>query len=86
MKTASLHQAKSQLSRLVDAALTGEEVVIARSGTPLVRLVPVQAPKQRRQLGLDAGKIFISDDFDAPMPELERLFYGEEPNGDPDPA
>ncbi len=77
MKTASLQQAKSQLSRLVEAALTGEEVVIARSGTPLVRLVPVQSPKQRRQLGLDAGKIFISDDFDAPMPELERLFYGE---------
>ncbi len=86
MKTASLHQAQSQLARLVEAALTGEEVIIARSGTPLVRLVPVRSPKQRRQLGLDAGKIFISDDFDAPMPELERLFYGEEPNGDPDPA
>ena len=86
MKTASLHQARSQLSLLVDAALTGEEVVIARSGTPLVRLVPIQSPGQRRQLGLDAGKIFISDDFDAPMPELERLFYGEDPDGDPDPA
>ncbi len=89
MKTATLHQAKSQLSNLVDAALTGEEVVIARSGSPLVRLVPVQSPKQRRQLGLDAGKIFISDDFDAPIPELEHLFHGEEPNGDllvPQPA
>ena len=66
--------------------MTGEEAVIARSGTPLVRLVPVQSPKQRRQLGLDAGKIFISDDFDAPMPEFQRLFYGEEPHGDPDHA
>ena len=76
MKTASLQQAQSQLSSLVDAALTGEDVVIASSGRPLVRLVPVSAPTRQRQLGLDAGKILIREDFDAPMPELERLFQG----------
>lgn len=84
MQTANLHQAKTHLSRLVDAALTGEEVVIARAGIPLVRLVPITPPKGQRHLGLDAGKIVIRDDFDAPMPELEDLFYGEG-HGEPDP-
>lgn len=84
MQTSNLHQAKTHLSRLVDAALTGEEVIIARAGIPLVRLVPVTPPKRPRQLGLDAGKIVISDDFDAPIPELEDLFYGDD-HGETDP-
>ncbi|MCB1035189.1 MAG: type II toxin-antitoxin system Phd/YefM family antitoxin [Acidobacteria bacterium] len=83
MKSANLHQAKTQLSRLVDAALMGEEVIIARAGKPLVRLVPVEAPKQARELGLDAGKVRIREDFDDPMPELEELFYGQ---GEIDPS
>ena len=49
-----------------------------------MRLVPVTPPKRPRQLGLDAGKIAISDDFDAPMPELEDLFYSED-HGETDP-
>ena len=77
MKTANLHEAKTHLSRLVDAALTGEDVVIARAGKPLVRLVPVEPPPEPRRLGLDAGRIVIADDFDEPLPEIEAMFYGE---------
>jgi len=77
MREVNLPFAKTQLSRLVDEALAGEEVVIARNGTPLVKLTPVKAPAARRVLGKDQGRIVIADDFDAPMPELEALFYGD---------
>lgn len=82
MREINLHYAKTHLSRLVDAAVAGEEIIIARAGTPLVRLSPVERPREKRVLGLDQGKIRIADDFDAPMPELEALFYGE--GGDED--
>jgi prevent-host-death family protein len=68
MQTVNIHEAKSQLSRLIEAVVSGEEVVIAKAGTPLVRLVPVdQKPKLR--FGLMKGKIKIAEDFDAPLPE-----------------
>lgn len=86
MKSANLHEAKTHLSRLVDAALTGEEVIIARAGKPLVRLVPLEPPREARKLGLDAGKIVIAEDFDDPMPELESLFHGDSPDGVDDPS
>jgi prevent-host-death family protein len=75
MKTVNLHAAKTHLSRLVDEAAAGEEIVIAKAGKPMVRLVPV-APKRRRTgFGADKGQIWISDDFDAPLPdELLRAF------------
>lgn len=79
MKAVNLHYAKTHLSRLVDAAIAGEEVVIARAGTPLVRLSPVQAAKAPRVLGRDRGRIVIREDFDEPMPDLEELFYGPDP-------
>lgn len=77
MREVNLHYAKTHLSRLVDQALAGEEIVIARAGTPVVRLSPVERVKKPRRLGMDEGKLVIPDDFDEPMPELERLFYGE---------
>lgn len=85
MRQINLHYAKTHLSRLVDAAVAGEDVVIARAGTPLVRLAPVAPVKKERVLGMDQGKGWIADDFDAPMPEFEALFYGE-PKVDEDPA
>ena len=81
MHQVNLHSAKTHLSRLVDEALAGEEVIIARNGRALVRLTPVEAPTARRILGKDHGKIVTTDDFDAPMPDLEALFYGD--NTDP---
>ncbi|MEE8586562.1 MAG: type II toxin-antitoxin system prevent-host-death family antitoxin [Acidobacteriota bacterium] len=78
MREINLHFAKTHLSRLVDQALAGEEIVISRNGTPLVKLMPIKATGKRRVLGKDQGKIFIAEDFDAPMPELEALFYAED--------
>ncbi len=71
MPTINIHAAKTQLSRLVDAAAAGEDIVIARAGKPVARLVglvPV-AEKPRRVLGRMAGLIRVSDDFDAPLPD-----------------
>jgi prevent-host-death family protein len=67
-KTVNVHEAKTHLSRLLDRVAHGEDVVIARAGTPVARLVPFRQPRAR-PLGLDAGKVTIADDFDAPLPE-----------------
>ena len=75
MKTVNLHAAKTHLSRLVDEAAAGEEIVIAKAGKPMVRLVPVALKRRRTGFGADKGQIWISDDFDAPLPdELLRAF------------
>ena len=67
-KTVNLHAAKTQLSRLVDDAVAGEEIVIAKAGRPMVRLVPVSTKKERRGFGALKGKLKVPDDFDAPLP------------------
>ena len=64
----NMHEAKSDLSRLVERALAGEDVVIARAGVPVVRLVPV-AKTGQRVLGQWRGKVKLAEDFDAPLPE-----------------
>jgi antitoxin (DNA-binding transcriptional repressor) of toxin-antitoxin stability system len=79
MEIANIHQAKTHLSRLIELALAGEDVQIARSGEPLVRLVPVQLDTQPRLGGQLQGKLWIGEDFDAPDAEIERLFDGDEP-------
>jgi prevent-host-death family protein len=68
MQTVNIHEAKSQLSRLIEAVVAGEDVVIARAGTPVARLVPVDA-KPGLRFGLMKGKIRIADDFNAPLPD-----------------
>jgi prevent-host-death family protein len=60
----NMHQAKTSLSRLVERALAGEEVVIARNGEPLVRLVPVEKKSEPRVPGRSKGRIWIAPDFD----------------------
>jgi prevent-host-death family protein len=69
MQTINIHAAKTHLSRLVDAAAAGEEILIARAGRPVARLVPLQdAPaRTRRQLGRLAGQLRVPSDFDAPL-------------------
>jgi prevent-host-death family protein len=64
----NVHEAKTHLSRLLDQVAEGEEIVIAKAGVPVARLVPVQPPLAARPLGIEQGRIFISDDFDAPLP------------------
>jgi prevent-host-death family protein len=77
MRSVNLHDAKTHLSRLVEEALAGAEVVIARADTPVVRLLPVERQREERRLGIDEGRLWIADDFNAPGPELEALFYGD---------
>jgi prevent-host-death family protein len=75
MKIVNLHAAKTHLSRLVDDAAVGEEIVIAKNGRPMVRLVPVASRARRTGFGTLKGRIRISEDFDAPLPDpLLRAF------------
>ncbi len=67
MKVIDLSVAKAHLSRLVDEAAAGAEIVITKAGTPIAKLVPLTAPVRRR-LGALAGKAIVPDDFDAPLP------------------
>ena len=77
MRIVNIHAAKTQLSRLVDAAASGEEIIIARSGKPIARLGPLAAPRPRRRLGILAGKLVLPEDFDAPLPaEVLDAFEG----------
>lgn len=78
MATVTVHEAKTNLSRLIARALAGEEVVIANRTTPQVKLVPVvDKPKVRRQFGSLKGKISFDESFFDPLPEEElRLWEG----------
>ena len=67
MTIMNIHQAKTHFSQLVDQAVKGGEVIIAKAGVPLVKLVPLVLTKQKRIPGALKGKIRISDDFDAPL-------------------
>lgn len=76
MKTFNVHEAKTHLSRLLRRVAGGEEVVIARDGEPVARLVPYSG--RPREPGRFRGRITISEDFDAPLPaDQARLFRGE---------
>lgn len=68
MRTVNIHDAKTQLSRLVEDASKGEEIVIAKAGKPMARLVPVQPPPKPRALGWLRGRFDVPEDFDAPLP------------------
>ncbi len=74
MTVENIYQAKTHLSRLVDEALEGKDVVIARSGRPLVRLVPYQEKPGGLNYGLLKGRIRIAEDFDSFDGETEEMF------------
>ena len=69
------YEAKTHFSALLEKVEAGEEVIIARNGKPVAQLVPVQRRREPRVPGAWKGKGWIADDFDAPDPELEDLFY-----------
>ncbi len=80
MKTVNVHEAKAHLSEYLAAVEQGEEIIIARRNKPVARLVAVEPdkPKKRRPFGLAKGKVWISEDFNAPLDdELLGLFTGE---------
>ena len=70
MTTVNIHEAKTHLSRLLAKVAKGDEVIIARGGKPVARLVPVQKARRMDQLlGIDKGRLWIAEDFDEPLPE-----------------
>ena len=77
MNTVNIHEAKTHFSKLINQALKGEEVIIARGNVPVVRLVPYEKELAPRKGGQLKGLIKISPDFDDPLPsECLDLFYG----------
>ena len=79
MKTVNIHEAKTQLSKLVQEASKGEAFVIAKAGKPVVKVTALTAPTgpQVRRLGFMAGQISVPDDFDRMgKKEIERIFGG----------
>lgn len=76
MQTVNIHEAKTQLSRFVDQAAAGEEIIIARAGKPVARLVPLMAPQTHpRKLGLGKGKFTLPAGFDEMnAAEIQGLF------------
>lgn len=77
MQIVNIHQAKTTLSQLIAKTLKGEDVIIAKAGKPVVKLVTYKEKLKPRTLGLWKGKAWISDDFNDEDEEINKLFYGE---------
>ncbi|HUO15859.1 MAG TPA: type II toxin-antitoxin system Phd/YefM family antitoxin [Verrucomicrobiae bacterium] len=72
----NVHEAKTHLSKLLERVLLGEEVVIAKAGKPVAKLVPISSKPKTRTLGSAKGEFVVPDDFNDPLPkEIEDLFY-----------
>ena len=67
MRTVNIHEAKTQFSALLAAVATGEQIVIAKAGKPIARLLPIEGPTEP-ELGIDDGRIRIAPDFDTFVP------------------
>lgn len=78
-KPINLYQAKTHLSELVDRAAAGEEIVIAKAGRPMARLVPFQPPVPERRPGRLKGKIRVAPGWDAPMTDEQLKEWHEAP-------
>lgn len=78
MSVVNIHEAKTHLSRLLERVSAGEEIVIAKAGRPVARLVPYEEDLEPRKLGGWEGRVWIADDFDELPPDLLAAFYGED--------
>ena len=77
MHIINIHEAKTNLSRLLEKVAAGEEIIIAKAGKPIARLVPLVGKPKRRKLGVFKGELNVPDDFDAPLPDdVLALFEG----------
>jgi prevent-host-death family protein len=78
MEVINVHAAKTHLSELLARVEAGEELVLGRAGRPIARLIPFQPSIARRRFGGWRGRVWIADDFDAPLPEaVDKAFRGE---------
>jgi prevent-host-death family protein len=78
MQTVNIHEAKTQLSRFIDQATLGESIIIARAGRPVARLVPLEAVKKTRQLGLGSSIYNLPGNFDSlHTTEIQAMFDAE---------
>jgi prevent-host-death family protein len=80
MATFNIHEAKTHLSRLIERLATGEEIVIAKAGKPVAKLVPFRETKEPRKPGAWKGKIWLAPDWDSDETneEIAKVFYGED--------
>jgi len=76
-KLHSIHDAKLNLSRLIERARAGEEILIARGNTPVVKLVPIESEKPRRKFGAMKGRARVTRAFFEPLPEEEQAAWGQ---------
>jgi|GraSoiStandDraft_11_1057310.scaffolds.fasta_scaffold803684_1 prevent-host-death family protein len=79
MRQINIHEAKTQLSRLVELANQGEEIIIAKAGKPMARLAPLARPLPVRKPGILKGKVWFGDNFDEPMSEEELALWYSAP-------
>ncbi|CAN5533050.1 type II toxin-antitoxin system prevent-host-death family antitoxin [soil metagenome] len=75
-RTVNIHEAKTHLSRLLERVGEGEEIVIAKAGRPVARLVPLGERTGRREPGSAVGKVVVGEDFDVPLPEEVLEAFG----------
>jgi prevent-host-death family protein len=75
MTTITIHKAKTNLSKLIEKACRGEEIVIARGANPVVRLVPIADPRGNRKPGVLKGKLKVGPEFFEPLPPEELKFW-----------
>jgi prevent-host-death family protein len=75
VRTVNIHDAKTNLSRLVEQAAKGEPFIIAKAGKPMVKVVPLDQPQEKRRLGFMSGQFVVPDDFDRMgEDEIEQTF------------
>ena len=78
MRPVNIHESKTHLSRLVERAAAGEEIIIAKSGKPMARLVPLRDDLTPRVFGTMRGKIWVAVDFDDPLPPELLAYFTDE--------
>ena len=77
MQVINIHKAKTNLSKLIEKAQTGEDIIIAKAGKPVAKLSAYKDALKPRKAGLWKGKVWVSDDFDDEDEEINKLFYGK---------
>lgn len=77
MQIVNIHDAKTNLSKLIEKTKSGEEIIIAKAGKPVAKLMEYKAKAKKRKLGLWKGKVWMPEDFNDEDPEINKRFYGE---------